>query len=333
MRAGVGPANELDPLLDQGLSRLVGRMGLAGDDELHGPLRIGQQAQQPGGVVQEQVGPLVGREAPREAQCQGVGIEEMLRPLNRLGRRAGGSQLPGQPLAGVFDKTLGWRRSKFPKAGVGDAADVVLQVFHRPQPAVFSAGFRPKLVRRRRVPARHVDAVGDVSDRHFVRRPARKERLEEMAADFAMQTADAIDRAAAADGQIGHVESLRRVVRVLAAQGQQVLELDADSLLRVAAEVLLDEGRGETVETGGHRRVGGEKVPRPRGGQRGFEGLPGLLHETARALQHGEGRVAFVQVTDFRLDAQRAQAAASRQCRGASPARDATPARRRTARW
>jgi hypothetical protein len=43
-----------------------------------------------------------------------------------------------------------------------------------------------------------------------------------------------------------------------------------------------------------------------RGGQRDFEGLPGLFHETAGALQHGEGRMPFIQVTDFRLDAERA---------------------------
>jgi hypothetical protein len=76
--------------------------------------------------------------------------------------------------------------------------------------------------------------------------------------------------------------------------------------LRVPSEVLLDEGRSETIKAGGHRRVGGEEVSRSRGGQRDFEGLPGLFHETAGALQHGEGRMPFIQMTDFRLDAQRA---------------------------
>ena len=71
----------------------------------------------------------------------------------------------------------------------------------------------------------------------------------------------------------------------------------------IPAEVLLDEGRSETVKAGGHRRVGGEEVPRSRDGQRDFEGLPGLFHEAAGALQNGEGRMPFIQVTDFRLDA------------------------------
>ena len=75
MGAGLGLADELYPFLDQGLPRLVRRMGLAGDDELHRALRIGQQAQQSLRVVQQQVRSLVGGEAARKAQRQRVGIE------------------------------------------------------------------------------------------------------------------------------------------------------------------------------------------------------------------------------------------------------------------
>ena len=110
---------------------------------------------------------------------------------------------------------------------------------------------------------------------------------------------------------------LRRVVRVLAAQGQQIVECDAELLLGIPTEVLLDEGRSETVKAGGHCRVGGEEIPRSRDGQRDFEGLPGLFHETPGALQHGKGRMPFIQMTDFRLDAERARAAAIRRSRAA----------------
>ena len=79
---------------------------------------------------------------------------------------------------------------------------------------------------------------------------------------------------------------------------------NAEFLLGITTEVLLDESRSETVKAGGHCRVGGEEVPRSRDGQRDFERLRGLLHETAGALQHGKGRMPFVQVTDFRLDAE-----------------------------
>ena len=231
----------------------------------------------------------------------------MFRPVNRLGRRAGGGQLPGQSFAGVFNKRLAGGGAKLPERGVGDAANVLLQGFRRPQPAVLSTGFRPKIVGRGRVPGRHVDSVGHVSDRDFVLRPARKERPKEVPAHLPVQAAHAIHRPAPADGQIGHVESLRRVVRVLAAKGQQIVECNAELLLGIPTEVLLDEGRSETVKAGGHRRVGGEEVPRSRDGQRDFEGLPGLFHEVAGAFQHGEGRMPFIQVTDLRLDAERAE--------------------------
>ena len=96
---------------------------------------------------------------------------------------------------------------------------------------------------------------------------------KDVPAHFPVQATHAVDRPAAADRQIGHVETLRRVVRVLAAQGQQIVERDAELLLGITAEVLLDEGRSETVKAGGHRRVGGEEIPRSRDGQRDFEGL------------------------------------------------------------
>ena len=63
----------------------------------------------------------------------------------------------------------------------------------------------------------------------------------------------------------------------------------------------------ETVKAGGHCRVGSEKVSRSSDGQSDFEGLSCLLHETAGAFQHGKGRMAFIQMTDFRLDAKRSK--------------------------
>ena len=107
--------------------------------------------------------------------------------------------------------------------------------------------------------------------------------------------------------KIGHVETLRRVVRVLAAQGQQIADGDAKFFLGVPTEVLLDEGRSEAIKARGHRRVGGEKVPRSRDGQRDFKRLPGLVHESPGSFQNGERRVPFIQVTDFRLDAERVE--------------------------
>ena len=82
------------------------------------------------------------------------------------------------------------------------------------------------------------------------------------------------------------------------------MECYAELLLGITTEVLFDEGRSEPIKAGSHCRVGGEEVPRSGDGQGDFEGLRGLLHETAGTLQHGEGRMPFIQVTDFRLDAE-----------------------------
>ena len=116
MRTRFGPSDEVDPFLNQRLSRLVCGMGFAGQDKLHGPIWIGEQAKQPLRVVQQKVRPLVGCKAPRKAQRQGVGIKEMFRLINGLGRCAGGGQLLGQSFAGVFHERLGCRRYEIARA-------------------------------------------------------------------------------------------------------------------------------------------------------------------------------------------------------------------------
>ncbi len=148
-----------------------------------------------------------------------------------------------------------------------------------------------------------------------------------------VQAAYAIRRATAVNCQICHVERLRRIGRVLAAQSQQIVKRNAELLFGILPKVLLDEGGRKTVETGGHRRVGGEEIARSSRSQRHFEGLPCLFHEAAGALQHGERRVPFIQVTDLRLEPERAK-----QPPAADPEQHlllpvATQARLHRARW
>ena len=73
-----------------------------------------------------------------------------------------------------------------------------------------------------------MDSVCNVSDRHFVLRPARKERRKDAPAHLPVQAAHPIDRSAPSYSQVGHIEGFRRVVRVLAAKGQQIVERDAE---------------------------------------------------------------------------------------------------------
>src|SRR2546428_14066125 len=87
-----------------------------------------------------------------------------------------------------------------------------------------------------------------MGDRNLDVRPTRKERLEDAPAHLAMQAAHAVDRPAAPDGEIRHVEWFIRVVRILPAERQQVAQRDAKLLLGVLPKEGPDEGRGEGVE-------------------------------------------------------------------------------------
>ena len=123
MRPDLGAANEVNPLLDQGLSRLVRRMRLACDDQLHRALRVGQDAQQARGVMQQQVRAFVGGEAAGKPQRQRVGAEEMSRLFNGLGRRARRRIMAGQAVARVVDQRLAGGCAELPEFGIGDATN------------------------------------------------------------------------------------------------------------------------------------------------------------------------------------------------------------------
>src|SRR5271170_1316463 len=100
-----------------------------------------------------------------------------------------------------------------------------------------------------------MNSVGDVSDGHFFQWPVRKKRSKEVPAHLAMQTAHTIHCSASADCEIRHIECFRRIVRVKAAQSQQIVKCDAELLLCIATEILFDECRRKTVKTSSHRRV------------------------------------------------------------------------------
>jgi hypothetical protein len=85
---------------------------------------------------------------------------------------------------------------------------------------------------------------------------------------------------------------------------QQILAGHPEPLLRIVAEVAFQEGGRKEVEARRHGGVSGEEVPRPGYGQGNREGLPGLVHKARGALPCREGRVAFIEVTDFGRDAE-----------------------------
>jgi hypothetical protein len=90
-------ANESHPLTDHCLANLVVGVRLPGQDQLHRTLRMGQQADQPLRIVQEQVRPLVTHEATSEPQRQGVAIQYVAGIFQRLRPGPSRRKLPGQP--------------------------------------------------------------------------------------------------------------------------------------------------------------------------------------------------------------------------------------------
>ena len=67
----------------QALAMLIVGVSLACKDDLHGPVRIRQQAGEPIGVAQEEGGTLVRDESTDESNRQGVGIEEVFDAVER----------------------------------------------------------------------------------------------------------------------------------------------------------------------------------------------------------------------------------------------------------
>ena len=128
-----------------------------------------------------------------------------------------------------------------------------------------------------------------------------------MPAHFPMQATHTIHSSASPNCQIGHVEAFRRVVRIMAAEREQIIQCDAEFLHGVTAQVLFDERLSEPVKAGGHRRVCSKDVPRSSSSQCNFKRLTCILHKISCAFQHSEGGVPFVQVTYFRLKAERTQ--------------------------
>src|SRR5437016_7189534 len=122
-----------------------------------------------------------------------------------------------------------------------------------------------------------------------------------------MEAAHAVDGAAAPRGEIRLVEWFVAVGGIVPAERQEIAQRDAEAFLGVVPEEALDEGRREAVEARRDRGVRGEDVACAGGRQRGVEGTPAVLHETAGALQHGEGRVPFVEMADLGLEPERSQ--------------------------
>ena len=127
---------KLNPFLNQRLSRLVRRMRLARDDELHRALRIGQQTKQS----------LAGRAAVSSVSCKWRSGAQSPASARWDRTDASHAQPPPAtrrkpPVAGTIVRgrtppETCWRQCEIARAWRRNTAECPLQSFRRPQPAV-----------------------------------------------------------------------------------------------------------------------------------------------------------------------------------------------------
>ena len=189
----VGIAGILDDLADQRLAGRILGMGFAGDNDLHGPLRIAEDLLQPLDVAKDQGGALVGGEAAGESDGEGVGIEHFAGAPD-LGR---GSLATGGRLhlarAHETDQPALAAAMRFEQFLVRDIVHL-LPDFGLDE-AVAPFRLQVLIVKLREIgiqPARQVDTVGDRGNRHLPNRKLRPEVVPHFLRDGAMQAADGV---------------------------------------------------------------------------------------------------------------------------------------------
>src|SRR5690242_2487203 len=105
-------------------------------------------------------------------------------------------------------------------------------------PPPFAAQLSPELIGPRRIPGWHVDTIGDVTNGHFSFRKSREQRLKQTAANVSMQAAHGVCRPATPNREVGHIEWLRIISPVHAAECKQIKHGNAEQILRIPRHML-----------------------------------------------------------------------------------------------
>ena len=294
----------VDPL-QEALALLVGRVSLAGKEELDRPERVGQDPPEPLGVGEDEVRPLVGREAARKADRQHRRVQEApLRHERRGLQRAGGIGVAPQFAHPVQELVLE-RDVELPELVVRDRLDERPDRLHVVLLLPVRRGLEEVAVVERgdpRVePGRQVHPVRDRRDGDVGLRPVRPERAEEGARDLAVPLRDRVRMAAEPEREHRHVEPVARRVRV-PAQREELLGRDPE-LVAVLAERAGDQIVWEDVEARRHRGMGGEYRD-PPDIVHGLVERPARLDPLVEEREEDKGRVALVQVDGGELDAE-----------------------------
>ena len=175
-------------MLDQVLTRLVGRMGLAGEQELDGTLGVVHDLVQTVEVAEQERSPLVGGETPGEADGEDI-VPEGVQDGHQFGRRiVVGDALVLQTRADEGDQLLLQVALDLPDLLVGNLVDsleallviVVGLEFLAEHPRVDGLPLRG-------APGRIVDAVGYIANEQFLRQIARVHVREDVLAHLAVK--------------------------------------------------------------------------------------------------------------------------------------------------
>ena len=283
---------EPDDLLDQGLASLVGRVGLARDDQLHRPIGIGEDGAHAFGIAEHQRQPLVGRRSPCESDGQHVRVEQVGGPC-QLGVGEAAVEAAGEcSPPHLVDEFRAQLLVCSPDRLVGQAR------VHLGRGVLVPVGEVPP---RRGHPGRSVHAVRDRADGHIGGVETRPQVGEHLPTHRTVQLRHPVAALPEPKSHVRHVEhaGVRLVAefghRRRGQPGQQ-----AGFAVGVGVEVTGDEVGGETVDPGRHRGVGGEHV---RGADHRFRGVEvePAGHQLADAFHAEEARVSLVHVEHRRL--------------------------------
>src|SRR5574341_501365 len=153
-----------------------------------------------------------------------------------------------------------------------------------------------------------MDAVSDVADGNLFFGHAGPQRPPHPARDLPVQPAYAITRLSQSQREHGHAERLSVVVRILSSQRQKIAERQAETV-GVLGEVTFHQIRLEVIVARGYGSVRGEDQSRGSGLARFGERELARLHQPPDAFEREEGRMAFIQMVNARLNPQRLQGA------------------------
>ena len=120
-------------------------MRLASQDELHRTVRIGQHSHQAFGIVQQQVGSLIGRESTREAEGQRLGSNRC-RAASTSSEIPPAAQLPRAAVGAHYStKAAGIRARHLPKLASSTLRERIPdRRQHRPRQRSLPAGLGPE---------------------------------------------------------------------------------------------------------------------------------------------------------------------------------------------